>query len=98
MTNLYRALSPAAVAAYADGVFEWDFTVVDELDALDRGVLELVPRPYRVLSSNYTIQGWMVPQDAVVTASFPIEIEAALVAGGHIVREDEPPAVKSKKS
>jgi hypothetical protein len=82
MTNQYRALTPHAAAMFED----W----------LNRGFLELVPRPYRVLTNNYTIEGWPVPQEAIVTASFPIEVEAALIAGGHLerCRRDAHPTVE----
>jgi hypothetical protein len=95
MSNQYRARTPAAVAMFEEGVFEREFTVTEEQDWLDRGLLELVPRPYRVLTDNYTILGWPVPQDAVVEATFPIEVEAALIDGGHLarVRRDAHPTV-----
>ena len=94
--NQYRALTPQAVGMFEDGVFEREFTPTEERDWIDRGFLELVPRPYRVLSDNYTIEGWAVPRDAVVEASFPVEIEAALIAGGHLerVRRDAKPTVE----
>jgi hypothetical protein len=53
MTNTYKATSPAAVAAFEDGVFERDFTPTEEQDVLNSGLLELVPRKYRVLSNNF---------------------------------------------
>lgn len=85
--NQYRAVTPAAVGMFEDGIFERDFTPTEEQDwCFNRGLLEIVPRPYRVLSDNYTIEGWPCPQGAIVTAAFPIEIEAALIAGGHLER------------
>jgi hypothetical protein len=86
--NTYRATTPAAVAAFSDGVFERDFTPSEEKDWLDSGVLELVPRTYLVRSDNY-----QVPLGQTFEAAFLVEIEAALVAGGHIERV-APPAVK----
>lgn len=81
---------------FEEGVFEREFSVSEEQDWLNRGFLELVPRPYRVLTDNYTILGWPVPQNAVVEATFPIEVEAALIAGGHLerVRRDAHPTVE----
>lgn len=94
--NQYRALTKAAIAMFEEGVFEREFTVWEEQDWLARGFLELVPRPYRVLTDNYTIEGWPVPQEAVVEATFPIEIENALLTGGHLerVRRDAHPTVE----
>lgn len=91
MGNQYRALTPAARAAYSDGVFDHEFTVTDERDAITSGLVELVPRPYRVLSPNYSAGA---PGD-VFEAAFLVEIEAMLVAGGHIerVRRDASPTV-----
>lgn len=92
MTNTYRALSPAAVAAYADGVFERDFTPVEERDALGSGLIELVPRKYRVLSNNFEAG----EQDSEIEAAYLVEIEAALIQGGHIERVA--PKVSTRKT
>jgi hypothetical protein len=95
VTNQYRVLVPAVVALYEDGVFERDLSPVEEQDLLDRGWLEIVPRPYRVLSDNYTVDGSPVPQGAVVELALPVEVEAALIAGGHLerCRRDAQPTV-----
>jgi uncharacterized lipoprotein YddW (UPF0748 family) len=84
--NTYRATSPAAVAAFSEGVFERDFSVTEEKDWLDSGLLELVPRTYKVLSNNYATAG----QGETFEAAFLIEIEAALIQGGHLERVDKP--------
>lgn len=81
MGNQYRALTKAAQGMWSPDVFEHEFTRWDEDDELRAGRLEIVPRPYRVLSSNY-----VVPEGEVFDAAFPVEIEAALIAGGHIER------------
>lgn len=81
--NRYRALTPAAVAAYGDGVLELDLSPTAEADALGSGLLELVPRTYRALSNNYR-----VPQDETFDATYLVEVEAALIQGGHIERVD----------
>jgi hypothetical protein len=94
MTNLYRAKTPQAEAAFAPDVFERDFTATEEKDWLDSGQIQIVPRPYNVLSDSFTIEGWPCPQNAVITAGFPIEIEAALISGGHIQRVVDEPAPK----
>lgn len=93
MSNTYRALSPAAVAAYAEGVFERDFTPSQEQDVLNSGLIELVPRKYRVLSNNFAAG----ELDSEIEAAYPVEIEQALIQGGHIARVD-PPAKPTKKT
>ena len=84
--NTYKATSPAAIAAYAEGVFERDFTPDEEKDALASGLLELVPREYRVLSNNYAAG----KQGSVVELALLVENEAALIQGGHIERVGPP--------
>jgi hypothetical protein len=91
MTNTYRALSPQAVAAYSDGVFEREFSPSEEQDALNSGLLELVPRKYRVLSNNYAAG----KQGDVVELALLKENEAALVFGGHLERVDDKPVEKT---
>lgn len=90
MTNTYRALTPAAVAAYDEGVFERDFSPADEQDALGSGLIELVPRTYKVLSNNFAA----AEQGAEIEAAYPVEIEQAYLSGGHLERIDPKPAKK----
>ena len=92
MSNTYQAKTKAGEAAFAVGVFEHDFTVSDERDWLDSGLLELVPRPYKVLSDNYGAGA----QGEQVELALPVEIEAALISGGHIERVE--PAKKAVKA
>lgn len=89
--NTYRATTPAAVAAFADGVFERDFTPTEEKDWLDSGLLELVPRQYRVLTNNYAAAA----QGELIDLSLLVENEAALIQGGHIERVDKPAKKKA---
>lgn len=89
MTNTYRALTPAAVAAYDEGVFDLDLSPSQERDLLDAGLVELVPRKYRVLSNNFAAG----KQDTVIEAAYLVEIEQAYLNGGHLERID-PPATK----
>jgi hypothetical protein len=91
--NTYKATSPAAVAAFADGVFERDFTATEERDWLASGLLELVPRTYKVLSNNFNA----AEQGETFEGSFPVELEAALIQGGHIERVDKPAAKAAEK-
>lgn len=90
MSNTYRALSPAAVAAFADGVFEADFSPAEEGDRLASGLIELVPRQYLVLSNNYAAG----KQGDTVDLALLVEQEAALIRGGHIERVDAKSAKK----
>lgn len=85
MSNTYRALTPAAQAAFSVGVFEAEFTPSEEKDWLDSGLLELVPRTYRVLSDNFE-----VPKDELFERAYLKEPESALIGAGHIERVDEP--------
>lgn len=93
MSNTYRALSPAAEAAFAEGVFEADFSPAEESDRLASGLLEIVPRAYKVLSNNYTGG----EQGEVVDLALLVEQEAALIQGGHIERVEKAPAKKASK-
>jgi len=96
MSNQYRAVHPSWQSVYGDDVFESELTAEEERDWLDRGLWELVPRPYRVLVDNYTVDGQPVPQGGIVEVGFPIEIETMLVDGGHLerVRRDAKPTVE----
>ena len=80
-SNIYRALTPQAVGVFSEGVFEADFSPSEEKDWLDSGLLELVPRQYKVLSDNYA-----VPRGETFEAALLVENEAALISGGHIER------------
>ena len=91
MSNTYRATSKAAEAAYSEGVFTHEFTATQEQDALDSGLVEIVPRTYRVLSNNYSAAA----QGETFEAALLVEIEAALIQGGHIERVDT--TTKKKK-
>jgi hypothetical protein len=91
MTNTYRALTAAAKAAYDDNVFERDLSATDEKDALDSGLLEVVGRKYKVLSNNYSAG----EQGEEIELALLVEVEAALLAGGHLERVDPKPAKKS---
>lgn len=89
--NQYRAVNPAGVAAYGEDVFDAEYSVLQEYDLLHSGAVEIAPRPYRVLSDNYEAG----PPGAVFEAAYPVEIEAALISGGHLerVRRDAQPTV-----
>jgi len=91
--NTYKALSPAAQAAFEEGVFERDFTPAEEQDWLASGLLELVPRTYRVLSNNYAA----AEQGDTFEATFLVGQESALIEGGHIERVDKPESKPKRK-
>lgn len=80
MGNTYRAIGERAKLIYGEGELVLDLSAADERDALDGKQLEIVPRRYRVLSSNFAT----APQGETFEAAYPVEIEAALIAGGHI--------------
>jgi hypothetical protein len=92
----YRATSPLAEALVGDfavGEFEHEFpSAAAEQDALSSRFVELVPRKYRVLSDNY-----QRPHGEEFEDAFLMEVEAALISGGHIERVDEPEPKSTKR-
>lgn len=86
MSNQYRAHGTAGVAAYGADVVDLELDRWTEDDLLRSGVLELVPRPYRVLVDTYSVDGVPVPEGEVIEAAYQVEIEAALVDGGVLER------------
>jgi hypothetical protein len=95
MSNTYRAVSDRAKAINGEDIFEADLSATEEADAVTGGHLEIVPRKYRVLSNNYAAG----KQGATVEAALLVELEAALIAGGHIERvgPDSDNATTTKK-
>jgi hypothetical protein len=94
--NQYRALTPDAVGQWGEDVFDAEFTSDEERVHLERGLLEIAPRPYRVTSDIYTVDGKPVDPGEVVELALPVDIETALVNGGHLerVRRDAHPTVE----
>lgn len=90
MGNLYRAVSARAVALHGDKDFEAELMPAEEQDQLTAGHLEIVPRPYEVLSNNYEPG----KQGDVVDLALVVEQEAALIEGGHIKRAEKPTTKK----
>ena len=84
MTNTYKAISVVGEHYFGAGVSELDLSVADERDAVNDGLLEIVPRKYRVLTDNYEAG----KKDALVDLALPKENEAALIQGGHLQRVD----------
>jgi hypothetical protein len=91
MANTYKPTSVVGEHHFGADPFEATFTPAEERDWVDGGHVEQVPRTYRVLSDNYTGG----EQGSEVEAALPVEIEAALITGGHLQRVDpKPPAKK----
>ena len=97
MGNTYRALTEAARAAFFVGVFEHDFTIADEADWLAKGVIEIVPRRYRVLVDNAVYGVTCNDADPTFEAALLKENEAALIGGGHIERVEPPTEKPTRK-
>jgi len=93
MTNTYKATDEYGRAIFGEDVFDGDFDAGEEKDHLDGGHLELVPRDYTVLSDNFApgMKG------ATYTAALLKEIEAALIAGGHLARVPDAKKATTKK-
>jgi hypothetical protein len=91
MINTYKATDEYGRAIFGEDVFDADFAAGEEKDHLDGGHLEIVPRNYTVLSDNFSGGA----KGETYSAALLKEIEAALIAGGHIARvSDAKPAVK----
>jgi hypothetical protein len=86
--NTYRPLSERAKALYGDSDFEHEFSAPDERDLVGNGHLAIVPRPYKVLVGNFTVDGKPVAQDSTVELALALDNEAALLAGGFLACEE----------
>lgn len=82
----YKPASEWAKAQFGEDEVELDLSANDEADMLGNGHLEPVPQRYRVLSDNYAAGG----QGEEFDGFFRIEIEQALIDGGHIKRVERP--------
>lgn len=92
MTNLYKPVSARAKALHGEDDFEAEFTASEEADHLTGGHLAIVPRSYEVLSDNYEAG----KQGEVIDLALLVDIENALIEGGHIQRADKKPTTKKK--
>jgi hypothetical protein len=90
MANTYKPTSDVGEHHFGAEPFEETFTPAEERDWLDGGHIEQVPRTYLVLSDNYSGG----EQGSEIQAAFVVEIEAALISGGHLKRVDKKPAPK----
>lgn len=98
MSNRYRVLLPLTVhtkaGSYTQGEeFDGDEAAddFDEEENLKNGLLEIVPRRYKVIGGSIVDGN---EPDSEFDAAMTIGREALLVAGGHIERVE--PALKSK--
>jgi len=93
MTNKYRVLLPLLVSteagAYAQGeIFEKDFTEDEERTNVESGLLESVPRRYKVIGESVVHD--TAPGDTF-EAGLLLGNEAQLIASGNIQRVGGPP-------
>jgi hypothetical protein len=93
MPNTYRPVSDRAKALRGTDDVELDLSATDEADELAAGHLEIVARPYKVLSNNFSAGN----QGETVDLALLVEQEAALIEGGHIERVDKPGKSTSRK-
>ncbi len=84
--NTYKALTRAAEAAFQLGEFEHEFTPTEEAEWVGPGLIEIVPRRYRVLVDTEVFGVKGTDADPTFEAAMLIEPEAALLSGGHIER------------
>ncbi len=95
--NRYKVRLPVLVnGEFGQGdEFDYEFTVDEEKANVESGLLEIVPRPYRVLVDTevHGVRG--TDEDPTFLAGMLIEQEAALVTGGHIERVEDSPVKKT---
>jgi hypothetical protein len=97
--NRYRVRLPLLVhtedGSYAQGEeFEKAFSEEDERTNVESGLLEIVPRRYKVIGGS-VVDG--NEPESEFDAAMTIGREALLVAGGHIERVEEKPKAKPRK-
>jgi len=89
--NRYKVMLPVLVNGEHAQFDEFDseFTVDEERTNVQSGLLEVVPRRYRVLVDTevYGVRG--TDEDPTFSAAMLIEQEQMLVNGGHIERVDD---------
>lgn len=91
MTNRYRVLLPLTVTVTeGDFVqheeFEHEFTEEDEDTNVASGLLEIVPRRYKVVGESDVFE---TPPGETFERAIPLGQEQLLFAGGHIERVDD---------
>jgi hypothetical protein len=93
MTNKYRNLLPLLIhtedGAYGQGeIFEKDFSEDDERANVESGLLEIVPRRYKVVGES-VVHG--AAPGETFEAGLLLGNEAQLIASGNIQRVGGPP-------
>lgn len=97
--NRYKVMLPLVVHT-EDGSyeqheeFEKEFSEEDEATNLDSGLLEIVPRDYRVIGGSNVLGA---DPGETLTAAIRIGQERLLIQGGHIERV-EPEPVTTKRT
>lgn len=98
MTNTYRVLLPVLVnGEHKQGdVFEHQFdSPEDEQANLDSGLLEIVPRTYKVLGPSDVFE---TPPDGTFEKALLMGQEAPLIDGGFIKRVEIKKPAEAKKA
>jgi hypothetical protein len=100
MSNHYRVLLPLQVhtpdGSYGQNEeFEHEFTEDEEAANVNNGLLEIVPRRYKVIGGSHVYE---TPPGEEFEAAMLMGQEAALLAGGHIERVDAAPKKKQKEA
>ena len=95
--NRYRVLLPLQVhtadGSYAQGEeFEKDFSVAEEAANLDSGLLEIVPREYKVIGGSVVLGA---QPDEVFMAAIP-KGQEELLLGNHLELVEPEPKPKRK--
>lgn len=99
MSNTYRALTPMAEAVFAAGEFEHEFSEDDEAAHVKSGLIEIVPRTYKVVGDSDVFEA---KTGETFDAALTVHVEGLLIGGGFIerVEAEKAPAKKAaaKKS
>lgn len=92
----FRLGVPGGTEDYGVGeVFEHEFdSVDDELANLESGLLEIVPRKYKVVGDTAIYE---TPPDGEFEAALNKFEEAHLIDAGHIARADSTPTTAKRK-
>ncbi len=97
MSNTYKVLLPILVnGEHKQGdVFEHEFdTPADEQTSLQSGLLEIVPRTYKVIGGSRVHD---TDPGGEFEAALPMGQESLLIAGGHIERVTKKTTAKKGK-
>lgn len=91
----YRLGVPGHDTDYGIGEeFEHEFAEADEAANLASGLLEIVPRDYKIVGGSHVFE---TPPGETITRAIPQGQEALLIEGGHIERVEKPAKKATKK-